>query len=261
MKPIVAIICSEEIIEIDGWGTLKHQAVFEKYIVAVRKYMNCVPVLVPSMSKNIRDAEDIASNITFHCHGILLTGGQSNVSTSFYKPKQKHIGSKDLERDRLALALVKKAISTQTPLFGICRGMHEINIAFSGTLISEIHAISNKRDHRSDKSLKFEARYNNSHIISFPPNSIFHSFKMLENINSISVNSLHSQGIKKLGTNLQIDAISDDDVVEAISYPAEKTKIFGVQWHPEWYIEDNSINLSLWNYFSGLCYDNLNKTE
>ena len=47
----------------------------------------------------------------------------------------------------------------------------------------------------------------------------------------IKVNSLHHQGIKKLGPSLSITAQSPDGLIEAIE--DRKRKIIAVQWHPE----------------------------
>ncbi|WP_236693712.1 gamma-glutamyl-gamma-aminobutyrate hydrolase family protein, partial [Robbsia andropogonis] len=49
------------------------------------------------------------------------------------------------------------------------------------------------------------------------------------------VNSLHNQGIKTLGANVQMEAVASDGVIEAISYKKSSTFQLAVQWHPEWH--------------------------
>jgi putative glutamine amidotransferase len=53
------------------------------------------------------------------------------------------------------------------------------------------------------------------------------------------VNSIHHQGVERLGDGLRIEARGDDGVVEAIvstgiGRPGENF-LLGVQWHPEFH--------------------------
>ena len=56
------------------------------------------------------------------------------------------------------------------------------------------------------------------------------------------VNSIHHQGIDKLGEDLKITAKSNDGVIEGIETTSEWNAI-GIQWHPENMIEDTYSNL------------------
>ena len=49
------------------------------------------------------------------------------------------------------------------------------------------------------------------------------------------VNSVHHQGIRELGKDLKVEAVSPEDgLVEAVSYKDPRHKfVVGVQWHPE----------------------------
>jgi putative glutamine amidotransferase len=49
------------------------------------------------------------------------------------------------------------------------------------------------------------------------------------------VNSVHHQGVKTLGKDLVVDAVSpDDQLIEAFHYKNLKDQyVVGVQWHPE----------------------------
>jgi putative glutamine amidotransferase len=48
------------------------------------------------------------------------------------------------------------------------------------------------------------------------------------------VNSLHHQGVDRLAPGLKAEAHAPDGQVEAVSMPAAKAFLLGVQWHPEW---------------------------
>ena len=48
----------------------------------------------------------------------------------------------------------------------------------------------------------------------------------------LHVNSVHYQGVDRLGQGLTVEALADDGVVEAVS--ASDPPLLAVQWHPEW---------------------------
>jgi putative glutamine amidotransferase len=47
------------------------------------------------------------------------------------------------------------------------------------------------------------------------------------------VNSLHNQGIDRLGAGLVVEAAAPDGTIEAIRHAAAPGFAVGVQWHPE----------------------------
>jgi len=49
------------------------------------------------------------------------------------------------------------------------------------------------------------------------------------------VNSVHEQGIDRLGNGLAIEAVAaDDGLIEAVRARPCGADVLGVQWHPEW---------------------------
>ena len=64
------------------------------------------------------------------------------------------------------------------------------------------------------------------------------------------MNSAHHQSIKKPGKGLIINAISSDGVIEGIEDP-KKNFCIGVQWHPEFFI--NNGDKKLIKYFIKSC--------
>ena len=48
------------------------------------------------------------------------------------------------------------------------------------------------------------------------------------------VNSLHGQGIRRLGDGLVAEAHAPDGLVEGVRVATAKAFAYGVQWHPEW---------------------------
>ena len=81
--------------------------------------------------------------------GVLLTGARANVHPTRFgtEPHPKH-EPYDKRRDALALALVEACVDRGVPLFGICRGLQEMNVAFGGTLHPEIRELPGRVNHR-----------------------------------------------------------------------------------------------------------------
>ena len=84
---------------------------------------------------------------------------------------------------------------------------------------------------------------------------IYHQCKLTENSllkdiynqSSITINSVHHQGIKTLGKNLVVDAIcAEDNLVEAFHYhDMDQNYVLAVQWHPEFsHTLGNNVNNS-----------------
>src|SRR5690349_21794748 len=99
----------------------------KKYVDAVR-LAGCQPLIVPSAEPDEIDTLlDLAD-------GVLLTGSQSNVHPSRFG-EAVHDASLplDAQRDDWVLALIPRALARGVPLFGICRGFQETNVALGGS--------------------------------------------------------------------------------------------------------------------------------
>ena len=131
-KPIVGII-TNEIVNFNG-RQISHST-GKRYVKSVMEFSNVVPILIPS-SISTDDLNEILENI----HGVLLTGGRANVEPHHYGaaefPPDEPI---DQDRDRTVLHIIPKCVSKKMPIFGICRGIQEINVSFGGTLVYSVH--------------------------------------------------------------------------------------------------------------------------
>mgnify|MGYP003314951617 CR=1 FL=1 len=129
------------------------------------------------------------------------------------------------------------------PIFGICRGIQEINVAFGGTLFYRVHHESGKTDHRmpQNEEALLEDIFKPRHIVNFKDGSFL---KKILGQSQFSVNSLHGQGIDQLGKGLVVEAHSEDGLIEALSIEGYQSFGLGIQWHPEFHPEreENSIN-------------------
>ncbi|MFN5703827.1 MAG: gamma-glutamyl-gamma-aminobutyrate hydrolase family protein, partial [Gammaproteobacteria bacterium] len=69
----------------------------------------------------------------------------------------------------------------------------------------------------------------------------------------VNVNSLHGQGLNKLGDNLIAEAMAPDGLIEAIRLDSDDTFLLAVQWHPEWKVTENPFSLEIFKAFGAAC--------
>lgn len=251
MKPVIGVLCSTEHIEIPGWGALSHQAVFDRYLQAASEFGGAHPLLIGATDNLARDRS--LDTVLDRLDGIVLPGGASNIDVALYGGNQPQVGLLDRTRDRMAIRIVREAVTSGRPVLGICRGMQEINVALGGTLSATLHAEPGKRDHRANRALAFEERYRDAHEVALVRGGWLDEVirTMSSSDSPTCVNSLHGQGIAALADGLRVDAYADDGTIEAVSHIS--APIFGVQWHPEWYVRDSAVNCAVWGRFGREC--------
>jgi len=215
------------------FGEHPFHAVGGKYIDAIVNAADCVPVLLPALG----DKQDIAAILEL-IDGVLLTGSPSNVAPERYgkklsKPEMAEY--LDVARDATNLPLINAVVKANKPILGICRGFQEMNVAFGGTLHQEVHEQSHLTDHRA-KEGDLDMQYGPAHMVKLAPDGYLHD---LLGKNVITVNSIHGQGVDKLGEGLFAEATAPDGLVEAIRVVDAKTFALAVQWHPEWKVLNN----------------------
>jgi putative glutamine amidotransferase len=243
-KPVVGVIGNAHVIN-DRHNV---QIVGQKNMRAVAEVAGAVPLMFAA-TPEITDVDALLDVVD----GVLLTGGRANVHPSFFgvEPNPKH-EPYDQERDAMALALVRACVERGVPLFGICRGLQEMNVAFGGTLHPEIREIPGRMNHRAP-------RLENGDIHP-DPNVVFadrHEVKLAENgwfarvlgCPAIRVNSLHGQGILEPGKRVILEGIAEDGTIEAIRIADAPALAVGVQWHAEYDPQTNPINRALFKAF------------
>ena len=152
----------------------------------------------------------------------------------------------DPERDATTLPMITSAVEAGLPVFGICRGFQEMNVAFGGSLIQKLQEQPGKLDHREDKTLPLEGQYAPAHEVELTDGGFLHG---LAGRRRIKVNSVHSQGVDRLGNGLVTEARADDGVIEAFRVDGAPAFALAVQWHPEWKVMDNPFSRALFAAF------------
>lgn len=220
--------------------------------VAGKKYVDAVrlaggqPLIVPTAELDELDALlDLAD-------GILLTGSVSNVHPSRFGVEVLDLSLPlDPDRDAWTLPLIPKALARGLPLFAICRGLQEANVALGGSLHQAVQAVPEHDDHRADASLDTALQYaHDAHDVFVEPGGVLAGILGEQRIR---VNSLHGQGVCRLAPGLRVEARATDGLIEAFSMPGSRGFNICVQWHPEWLAAETPVSMRLLQAFGEAC--------
>jgi putative glutamine amidotransferase len=132
------------------------------------------------------------------------------------------------------------------PLLAICRGTQETNVALGGSLHQAVQEQPGLADHRARDGAPAAEQYGPAHPVEVVPGGLLERIVASP---SFEVNSVHGQGIKKLGEGLRAEAFAPDGLVEAFSIPSAPGFNLCVQWHPEWRAASNPVSVQLLNAF------------
>ncbi len=235
--PIIGIPADRRLL-----GSHWFHCVGEKYLAAVRDSAGCIPVIVPSLGSH---SERLA--ILARCDGILLTGSPSNVEPRHYDGEPSAPGTwHDPHRDETTLPLIPEIVGLGMPLLAICRGFQELNVAYGGTLHQRVQETGRHQDHREDPDRALDEQYGPAHPVSLAPNGYL---ARLSGQSSIEVNSLHQQGIDRLGGGLLVEGTAPDGLIEAVRVEHAAGFAVAVQWHPEWKSTENDFSTALFQAF------------
>jgi putative glutamine amidotransferase len=236
-RPLIGIPADRRVI-----GLHPFHMVGEKYARAVLEAADAVPLIIPSLAQELRLDELLG-----RLDGILFTGSPSNVEPHHYAGAPSAPGTlHDPARDATTLPLIRKAVQAGVPVLGVCRGFQEMNVAFGGTLHQKVHEVPGYGDHRDDEAQPLEVQYGPAHDVILEPGGLLRS---LVDGDRIRVNSLHSQGIARLGPNLLIEARAPDGLIEAFRVMPAPGFAVAVQWHPEWQVMSNPFSKALFAAF------------
>ena len=237
--PVVGVPC-----DVKQVGRLPFHAVGDKYITALSRCAGLLPVLLP-----VHEPPDMQAVFSL-CAGIFLTGSPSNVHPDRYAgpPPRPHT-ELDGQRDAHTLPLIRACIEQAVPLFCVCRGFQELNVALGGSLHQHLHEVPGRFDHREDKQAELPAQYGPAHEVELVPEGFLAGLLAQEAPNRrFQVNSLHGQGIDRPAAAAQIEATAADGTIEALHIPAPAFAL-GVQWHPEWRCWDDPVSRRLYAAF------------
>ncbi|MCC6454811.1 MAG: gamma-glutamyl-gamma-aminobutyrate hydrolase family protein [Caldilineaceae bacterium] len=200
--------------------------------------LGALPVLIP-----LQMSKATLHGIFERLDGLLLPGGEDMDPSTYGAERHAQLGATDKERDRTELLLTEWALAEGMPVLGVCRGAQVINVACGGTLYQDLH--SERPDFaKHDYFPPNYERFRISHSIQIEPDSrLAHALGAVH-----EVNSMHHQGIERLGDGLRAVALTEDGLVEGVEVP-ELPFVVGVQWHPEELARTDQYSSSLFYDF------------
>lgn len=237
LRPIIGVPACVK--ELDG---LPFHAVGDKYLRAVAEAAEAIPLVIPAFGDEY-DIPDLLSRLD----GLLFTGSPSNVHPSHYghEATEEH-APHDPARDATTLPLIRAALDEGVPLFAICRGHQELNVALGGTLTPAVHLLEGRQDHRRPKHDDLDVQYG-----AHQKARLTEGGRLIDLLGrpEIMINSLHRQAILDLAPRLAVEATAEDGTIEAVWVKDAKDFALGVQWHPEYKPLENPDSVKLFKAF------------
>lgn len=230
-RPVLGIICCTR--QVEGEPA---QAVMNRYARPALRYADAAGLLVPNLD-DLMAAAEIAPRLD----GVLLTGSPSNVETWRYgqldAPDAE--GPFDAGRDAIVLGLIEAMVEAGKPVFGMCRGAQEINVAFGGTLRRDTARHPDLLPHHAPPETPFFDWFEHEHDVALAQGGVLNRALGVERM---KVNSVHFQGIERLGEGLTPEAFADDGIIEAVYAHPNGAPVLAVQWHPEWRTDERPLS-------------------
>lgn len=234
-KPVIAVIACVREVEGEAASIVKR-----RYLDAVARFCDAVPVIAPAMGC----AADAAALVA-RVDAVLLTGSNSNIEPSRYAPEMPGSPPYDPERDETSSGLIAAAMAAGKPLFGVCRGLQEINVALGGTLVDERGAGLDGPSHHAPEGVDLAEMFAYGHDAVAEPGGVMET---IAGSQPVRINSVHFQRVDRLAPGLRVEARSPDGVVEAVSSAPGGPPVLAVQWHPEWKPEGRAHDMAFWRH-------------
>lgn len=214
MKPVV--LCPAAQLTIGGADRLYINKAYAEAIALA----GGVLLAVPSRSK-----EEWSYLLDAVADAVLFQGGCDIHPSAYGEDPVIDVSNCDPPRDRIEAYVMEEIIARNIPTLAICRGMQMLNVVCGGTLHQ--HLPEADIETHSPKPVQRDSLVHN--VAVEPESQLYHA---LGRCRLLPVNSMHHQGIKKLGRNLAALARSKDGLVESINLLGHPYCL-GVQWHPE----------------------------
>src|SRR4051812_5492454 len=201
MRPVAGIICCTRTV-----GVEPAQAVMNRYVASAMRYADAAALLVPSMP-DLMKASEVASRLA----GLMLTASPPNMDPALSakavpaRPGPFAAGAATMPAD-----LIQAMLDLGRPVFGVCRGFQEINVAFGGTLRRDMSGEGVPLAHHAPDEVDFNGMFDHEHRVDLTPGGVLARAFDAE---AATVNSVHYQGLDQLGEGLRVEARAPDGVV------------------------------------------------
>lgn len=188
-------------------------------------------VMVPCPTGSTQRGDVTYEHYAQWLDGLVMHGGADVWPGSYGEEPLHENWAGDRIRDDYDKALVAAFGAQSKPIFGICRGLQLLNVAFGGTLYQDINTqVPASFVHRD--AVTYDLNYHSVDLVQGTRLS-----QLYPGVERARVNSIHHQAIKRLADGFEAEAFSaSDGIVEAIRRrDAQQSYVAAVQWHPEFH--------------------------
>ena len=208
--------------------------------VAQSKYMESLARAGAGMRwVELNDPEQAVQD-ALTCDGLLLPGG-GDMDPKFYGQERiPACGEPNLLRDAAEPLLLRAFLAADKPVLGICRGIQVMNAVLGGDLYQDIKPFEH---------LPHNGHWAKVHTVTVRRGTLL---SRILGQDTVLVNSQHHQAADRIAPELEIAALSEDGIVEALEKP-DAHFCLGVQWHPEWLSDADPAMQSLFDAFVNAC--------
>lgn len=211
-KPLIGLVASHDLTE-------NRFAVLARYTDAVEN-SGGIPVILP-----LSQRDDCTKRYALMCDGIIFPGGVDLDPKTYNEPVHEKCGEITPLRDVLEMKLAELLFRYDKPLFGVCRGIQAMAVAFGGTLYQDIPS-----EYETDIVHRQQPPYSvPTHKVKVIKDSLLYKITGKE---ELQVNSMHHQSVKDVSDRFRLTAFAEDGIAEALEVDG-MTFGLGVQWHPE----------------------------
>jgi len=219
---------SGPVLDLGGvWTKTLHY--LEQSVAQMLMRSGSLPVMIPAVdAQSVVQREEL--NLRHYAEsldGLVLQGGNDVAPEMYGETPLNPAWAGDAVRDRYETELIRAFVDAGKPVFGICRGLQMLNVAFGGTLWQDI----NTQLPNALKHVWPDMYERNLHSVQITPGT--HLSTLYPQTNQGLINSIHHQAIKDLAPGFVVEArCPEDGVIEAIRRTGASF-VAGVQWHPE----------------------------
>ena len=213
----------------------------QRYVRALTS-VGALPWMIPL----VFDEPETLRGIYDELDGVFLPGGADIDPASYGEERHPRCDTSDPPRDAVELALVRWAMADRKPVLGVCRGLQLVNLAAGGTLyqdLAEQMPGAIKHDY-----FPFGGRYARNYLAHEVRVAEHSRLAEVVGAGVLKVNSMHHQGVRRLGERLTASAVAPDGLVEGIE-SADGSYLMAVQWHPEVLIDESPATQRLFRSF------------